>query len=74
LTCVFLPGLVLTGVAADIGQTGFLAGGTSALSPSLYVTGTGIINTSRQIGAAVGVAVFVAVSDTAIQCQHFQKA
>jgi len=66
--------LVLAGVAAGIGQTGFIAGGAASLPPTLYATGTGIINTSRQIGAAIGVAVFVAVADTAQHSGQFKSA
>jgi len=70
----FLPGLILTGAGAGIGQTGFIAGGTSALPAHQYATGTGIINTSRQIGAAIGVGVFVAVSGAARQPQDYHAA
>jgi EmrB/QacA subfamily drug resistance transporter len=70
----YLPGLILTGAAAGIGQTGFLAGGIAALPAHQYATGTGIINTARQIGAAVGVAVFVGVSGTAMHPEQFKLA
>lgn len=70
----YLPGLVLTGAAAGIGQTGFLAGGAAALPARQYATGTGVINTARQIGAAVGVAVFVAVSGPALVAPQFRTA
>lgn len=70
----FLPGLILTGAGAGIGQTGFIAGGASALPAHQYATGTGIINTSRQIGAAIGVGVFVAVSGAARQPQDYHAA
>ncbi|SMG60880.1 MFS transporter [Cedecea sp. NFIX57] len=70
----YWPGMILTGIAAGIGQTGFIAGGASALPASQYATGTGIINTSRQIGAAIGVGVFVAVSGSAKAAAQFQTA
>ena len=70
----YLPGLILTGTAAGIGQTGFLAGGTAALPAEQYATGTGIINTARQIGAAIGVAVFVGVSGSAAQVDQYKTA
>jgi EmrB/QacA subfamily drug resistance transporter len=70
----FLPGLMLTGAAAGIGQTGFLAGGAAALPAQQYATGTGIINTARQIGAAIGVAVFVGVSSTAMHFYQYKTA
>lgn len=68
------PGLVLAEVAGWIGQTDFIARGAAALPTTLYPTGTDIINTSRQIGAAIGVAVFVAVADIAQQPGQFQNA
>ena len=70
----YLPGLILTGAAAGVGQTGFLAGGAGALPAHQYATGTGIINTARQIGAAIGVAVFVGVSGAAIEADQFKVA
>ncbi|MFS2158571.1 MFS transporter [Pseudomonas sp. Pseusp122] len=70
----YLPGLMLSGAAAGIGQTGFLAGGAAALTPQLYATGTGIINTARQIGAAIGVAVFVAVTGDAVGFEQYHRA
>ena len=70
----FLPGLLLTGAGAGMAQTGFLAGGAAALSPSAYATGTGILNTARQIGAAVGVALLVAVTGTAVGAGSYRNA
>lgn len=70
----YLPGLLLTGAGAGIGQTGFLAGGTAALPEKQYATGTGIINTARQIGAAVGVSVLVAVVGTAFYAEQYSLA
>lgn len=70
----FLPGLILTGLGAGIAQTGFMAGGVSSLPSHLYSTGTGLINTSRQIGAAIGVALFVTLSGTADTPEDFRKA
>ncbi|NLA65287.1 MAG: MFS transporter [Leucobacter sp.] len=55
----FIVGFLLTGAAAGIAQTGFLSGGAGALAPADYASGAGIINTGRQIGAAVGVALLV---------------
>ncbi|MCA6914642.1 MFS transporter [Pectobacterium versatile] len=70
----YLPGLLLTGAGAGIGQTGFLAGGTAALPEKQYATGTGMINTARQIGAAVGVSVFVAVAGTSLYADQYSLA
>ncbi|UXO81916.1 MFS transporter [Klebsiella michiganensis] len=70
----FLPGLVMTGLGAGIAQTGFMAGAVSGLPAQMYSTGTGLINTSRQIGAAIGVALFVALSGKADTPESFRTA
>jgi len=70
----YLPGIILTGIGAGIGQTGFIAGGAAALPTQQYATGTGIINTARQIGAAIGVATFVAVAQSATVAEQYQTA
>lgn len=70
----FLPGLIMTGLGAGIAQTGFIAGGVSSLPSHMYSTGTGLINTSRQIGAAIGVALFVTLSGTADTPEAFHSA
>lgn len=56
---VFFAGMVLTGAGAGIAQTGFLAAGASGLAADDYATGIGVLNTARQIGAAVGVALVI---------------
>lgn len=58
---VLIAGLVLTGAAAGIGQTGFLAVGTTALPATEQATAAGVVNTARQVGAAIGVAVLIAL-------------
>ncbi|HVK69117.1 MAG TPA: MFS transporter [Polyangium sp.] len=70
----FLPASILFGAAAGIAQTGFLAGGTASLPPSEYATGTAILNTARQLGGAVGVALFVALTGTATLASQYAPA
>lgn len=70
----YLPGLIMTGLGAGIAQTGFMAGAVSGLPANMYSTGTGLINTSRQIGAAIGVALFVALSGKADTPESFSTA
>jgi len=70
----FLPGFALSGIAAGMAQAGFLAGGTSALAPEVYSAGSGILNTSRQIGGALGIAILVAVTGAADQSTDFTAA
>ncbi len=58
----YLPGIVLTGLGAGLAQTAFIAGGTAGLPQHEYSAGAGVLNTARQIGSAIGVAVFVALT------------
>ncbi|MDR7145040.1 MFS transporter [Rhizobium sp. BE258] len=67
----FLPGFALSGIAAGMAQAGFLAAGTAVLSPGEYSAGSGILNTSRQIGGALGIALLVALTGTAQHSQDF---
>lgn len=70
----FLPGFALSGIAAGMAQAGFLAGGTAALAPAVYSAGSGILNTSRQIGGALGIAILVAVTGAADHSTDFTAA
>ena len=70
----YLPASVLFGAGAGVAQTGFLAGGTASLPASEYATGSAVINTARQLGAALGVALFVALADTAVNPQQYRPA
>lgn len=70
----FLPGFALSGIAAGMAQAGFLAGGTSVLAPEVYSAGSGILNTSRQIGGALGIAILVAVTGAADRSTDFTAA
>ncbi|AMM31512.1 Membrane protein [Sinomonas atrocyanea] len=60
----FLAGLVLTGAGAGVAQTGFLAGASRSLPNEEYAAGTGVINTARQIGATLGVAILITIVTT----------
>ena len=57
----FLPGLLFTGFAAGAAQTGFIAFGAKALPSEHYGAGTGTLNTARQIGGAIGIAILIAL-------------
>jgi hypothetical protein len=56
----FLLGSVLVGVAGGLAVGSTMGVGTAAIPPAQYATGTGILNTSRQIGAAVGISLVIA--------------
>ena len=61
----YLPAAMMFGAGAGVTQTGFIASGMASLPASDYATGTAVLNTARQLGAAIGVAIFVAIAGTA---------
>ncbi|WP_155848490.1 MFS transporter [Arthrobacter sp. 35W] len=71
---VMFAGLAVTGAGAGVAQTGFLAGGVSPLPPESYATGTGVLNTARQIGSALGVAALIAIVGAGTNASSYQLA
>jgi EmrB/QacA subfamily drug resistance transporter len=59
-----LPGTLLTGAGVGLTMPTFIATGSAALPPTSFATGSAVINMLRQVGLAVGVAVFIAVLGT----------
>jgi EmrB/QacA subfamily drug resistance transporter len=60
----FLPGLLIAGMSAGLTQAPlFAAAGT--LPPERATTGSAVLNMSRQVGSAIGVAVVVVILGTA---------
>ena len=59
-----LGGMLLTGAGVGLTLPTFMAAGASSLPPQSFATGSGVVNMLRQVGLAVGVAVFVAVLGT----------
>ena len=57
----FVAGIMATGVGVGLTFPTLMGAGTSALPPSSFATGSGVINMVRQSALAVGVALFVAV-------------
>jgi EmrB/QacA subfamily drug resistance transporter len=61
-----LPGMIIAGVSAGMTQAPlFAAAGT--LPPDRATTGSAVLNMSRQIGSAVGVAVVVVIVGSAVR-------
>ena len=56
-----LPGTLLTGAGVGLTMPTFMSTGAGALPPQAFATGSAVLNMLRQVGLAVGVAVFVAV-------------
>ncbi len=59
-----LPGMILTGIGVGLTLPTFMAAGASSLPPTSFATGSAVINMLRQVGIALGVAVFIAVLGT----------
>jgi EmrB/QacA subfamily drug resistance transporter len=59
-----LGGMLLTGVGVGLVLPTLMATAAASLPPSSFATGSGVINMLRQVGIAVGVALFVAVLGT----------
>lgn len=53
--------VIPSGIGVGLTLPTLMGIGTSALPPSSFATGSGVINMVRQIGFAVGVAIFVAI-------------
>ncbi|MEP6870953.1 MAG: MFS transporter, partial [Anaerolineaceae bacterium] len=60
----FFPAIILSGVGVGPTIPNIYAAGVALLSPSRYATGSAVLSMSRQIGSALGVAIFVAVLGT----------
>lgn len=57
----FLPGSLLTGTGIGLSLPSVTTAAMAALPPARFSTGSAILNMSRQIGSALGVAVLVAL-------------
>jgi EmrB/QacA subfamily drug resistance transporter len=60
----FLPGQLLTGAGVGLSIPAFTAAAVSAVGPARIATAIGISSMFRQVGAALGVAAFVALVGT----------
>ena len=60
----FLPSMMVGGVGVGLSIPSVTALATAALPPTRFATGTALMGMSRQIGAALGVAVLVAIVGT----------
>ena len=68
-----LPGLILMGISGGLSQAPmFAVAGT--LSPHRAATGSAVLNMSRQIGSAIGVAVLIALTAAGAGADGFLRA
>jgi hypothetical protein len=58
--------VIPSGIGVGLTLPTLMGLGTSALPASSFATGSGVINMVRQIGFAVGVAIFVAIVGTPV--------
>jgi EmrB/QacA subfamily drug resistance transporter len=56
-----LGGLILTGIGVGLTLPTMMATAAASLPPASFATGSAVVNMLRQVGLAVGVAVFIAV-------------
>jgi EmrB/QacA subfamily drug resistance transporter len=61
----FLPGFVVGGIGVGLVLPSLPVAATAGLPPDRFATGTAVFAMSRQIGAALGVAILVAILGTA---------
>ncbi|MEU0508784.1 DHA2 family efflux MFS transporter permease subunit [Amycolatopsis sp. NPDC006125] len=59
-----LPGWIVTGVGIGLALPSLMAAATASLPPAQAATGSAVVNTGRQLGYVLGVAVLVAVLGT----------
>jgi MFS family permease len=57
----WLPGFMLGGIGVGLTLPSLPTAATAPLPPSRFATGTAVFAMSRQIGSAIGVAIFVAI-------------
>jgi EmrB/QacA subfamily drug resistance transporter len=72
-----LPGLLVTGMGVGLTIPSISSAAAASLPPSRFATGVAVLTMSRQIGAALGVAILVVILGTATGAgalDDFQKA
>lgn len=69
----FLPGQLLYGVGMVAGLTALLGAVMTSAPPSQFAVASGISNSLRQVGGAIGVAAVVAVSGNAVGAQGVSR-
>jgi EmrB/QacA subfamily drug resistance transporter len=67
------PGLVIMGVSGGLSQAPLFAA-AGMLDPNRATTGSAVLNMSRQVGSALGVAVLVALTATSNNVAGFHRA
>lgn len=68
-----LPGMLLTGIGVGLTLPTLMATAAGSLPPHAFATGSAVVNTLRQVGLAIGVAILVAILGTAPDLASFQR-
>ena len=66
--------VIPSGIGVGLTVPTLMGLGTSALPPSSFATGSGVINMVRQLGFAVGVAIFVAIVGSSVSAEAHMAA
>ncbi len=61
---MFLPAMLVTGAGVGFTLPNIFTAGVAGLSPERFATGSAVLAMTRQFGAALGVAIFVAILGT----------
>jgi EmrB/QacA subfamily drug resistance transporter len=69
-----LGGMVVTGIGVGLTLPTLMAAAAGSLPPQSFSTGSAVVNTVRQVGLAIGVAVLVALLGTAPDLDAFRLA
>jgi EmrB/QacA subfamily drug resistance transporter len=69
-----LPGMLATGVGVGLTLPTLMATAAGSLPPHAFATGSAVVNTLRQVGLAIGVAILVALLGAAPDLASFQRA
>jgi len=67
-----VPGLLVTGIGVGLTLPSLASAAASSLPPARFATGSAVLNMSRQLGSALGVAVLFAVIGTPTALSSFQ--
>lgn len=68
-----LPGMLATGIGVGLTLPTLMATAAGSLPPHAFATGSAVVNTLRQVGLAIGVAILVAILGTQPDLSSFQQ-
>ena len=69
----FLPGFLIGGIGVGLSISSLPAAVTASLPPQRFATGSAVFGMSRQVGAAIGVAVLIAILANPAPAELFER-